>query len=70
MWCTSGIYFRTYLILLYLNDLCKSSNLLKFVLFADDTNTFYENSSKNELERNINNELIKVNYWFMVNRLS
>ena len=28
------------LFILYINDLCNSSSLLKFVLFADDTNLF------------------------------
>ena len=29
------------LFILYINDLCNSSSLLKFVLFADDTNLFF-----------------------------
>ena len=30
------------LFILYINDLCNSSLLLKFVLFADDTNPFFK----------------------------
>jgi len=34
------------LFLLYINDTTLSSNLLQFVLFADDTNLFYCNSGQ------------------------
>ena len=58
------------LFLLYINDLCNASPLLKFVLLADDTNIFYENFDKGKLEETINNELEEISLWFKVNRLS
>ena len=35
-----GSILGTKLFILYINDLCNSSTLLEFVLFADDTNLF------------------------------
>ena len=40
------------------------------MLFADDTNIFYENFDKGKLEETINNELEEISLWFKVNRLS
>ena len=57
------------LFLLYINDLCNVSELLQIVLFADDTNIFYEDVDKTSLEHTLNIELNKINTWFMVNQL-
>ena len=58
------------LFLLYINDICNVSNLLKFVLFADDTNIFCSSTSLYDLQYTINRELAKLFVWFSVNRLS
>ena len=58
------------LFLLYINDICNVSNLLKFVLFADDTNIFCSSTSLHDLQVTINRELDKLFVWFSVNRLS
>ena len=58
------------LFLLYINDICNVSNLLKFVLFADDTNIFCSSASLHDLQDTINRELDKLFVWFSVNRLS
>ena len=58
------------LFLLYINDICNVSNLLKFVLFADDTNIFCSSTSLHDLQDTINWELDKLFVWFSVNRLS
>ena len=58
------------LFLLYVNDICNVSNLLKFVLFADDTNIFCSSASLHYLQDTINIELDKLCVWFSVNRLS
>ena len=50
--------------------LCNVSNLLKFVLFADDTNIFCSSTSLHDLHYTINRELAKLFVWFSVNRLS
>ena len=41
---------------LCINDICSTSNLLKFVLFSDDTNIFYSRQDINVLVNTINNE--------------
>ena len=58
------------LFILYINDLCKVSEILKFVLFADDTNLFASGTDLKQLCDVINEELIKINVWFRVNKLS
>ena len=63
------------LFLIYMNDISNSSNLFKFILFADDTNLFStieytlptHTSNVNEL---LNNELANIYEWLTVNRLS
>ena len=58
------------LFLIYVNDLPNISKILKFYLFADDTNIYYESKSLINLENTINKELDKLYLWLNVNRLS
>ena len=58
------------LFLIYINDICNASRLLKFILHADDTNIFFSSSSLSELCRTINEEMVRVVQWFRANRLS
>ena len=58
------------LFIIYINDLCNVSDLLKFVLFADDTNLFASGTDIKQLCVEINKELSKINVWFNVNKLS
>ena len=58
------------LFIMYINDIVNASKLFKFILFADDTNMFYCNNDTNELIRNTTAELVILNVWFSVNRLS
>ena len=58
------------LFLLYINDLCSVSNVLKLVLFADDTNIFYSSDSLHDLQTTVNAELSKLFAWFSVKKLS
>ena len=58
------------LFILYINDICNVSNLLKFVLFADDTNIFCSHEDVSLLCAQISNELRKLSVWFAVNKLS
>ena len=53
-----------------MNDITKSSNLLHFILFADDTNIFHSHKYINTLVETLNNELNKVSLWFKCNKLS
>ena len=34
---------------LYINDICNVSEIVKFILFADDTNVFYSDHDINNL---------------------
>src|SRR6218665_1262924 len=56
--------------ILYINDLTNVSQLLNFVLFADDTAVLYEHGSMEELQKVVNRELKKLSEWFKTNRLS
>ena len=58
------------LFLVYMNDITKSSNLLNFILFADDTNIFHSHKYINTLVETLNNELKRVSLWFKCNKLS
>ena len=58
------------LFIIYINDICKASELLKFILFADDTNIFRSGTNIVQLAKEISNELEKVNNWFIANKLS
>jgi exonuclease III len=48
------------LFLLYLNDLPLVSNVIKFVMFADDTNAFLRGNNLTAMINSFNTELIKV----------
>lgn len=58
------------LFLLYINDLPNISNKLKFYLFADDTNIYFESDDLKQIERTVNKELKKLHEWLCLNRLS
>ena len=60
----------TKLFILYINDICNTSNVLKFILFADDTNSFCTGSNLKEICQVITSELEKLNLWFSLNKLS
>ena len=58
------------LFLLYINDLCNVSQVLDFILFADDTNIFFSHKDKYILEKTVNDELLKLTGWCLANKLS
>ena len=58
------------LFLLYINDIFNVSPVLKFILFADDTNIFCSGSDIVQLSIIVSNQLDKLNEWFAVNTLS
>ena len=58
------------LFIIYINDFCKSSDILSFILFADDSNLFYSHKNPNTLVNIVNSELIKVTQWIRANKLS
>lgn len=58
------------LFILYINDICEVSKLLRFVLFADDTNFFCSGDDLKTLSENTESEIVKLKIWFDVNKLS
>ena len=58
------------LFILYINDMCKVSKLLQFIVFADDTNIFYLDNDPFKMVKVINEELKQLTMWFKVNKLS
>ena len=59
------------LFLIYINDIVKSSNLFKFILFADDTTIIAPiNNNNKETANMINMELDKIITWLKLNKLS
>ena len=58
------------LFLLYINDIYKASKVLKFFLFADDTNLLFAHKNITTLEKTVNLELSKLSDWLIVNKLT
>ena len=58
------------LFLLYINDLPNISSKMKFFLFADDINIYFESDDLLNVENTVNKELKKLYLWLNVNRLS
>ena len=58
------------LFLIYVNDIAKSSQILSFTLFADDTNLFVSHKDQETLYKTMNQELKQVSLWLNANKLS
>ena len=58
------------LFLVYINDFCRSSDVLSFILFADDSNLFFSHNNPLTLVNTINSELENVAEWIKANKLS
>ena len=65
-----GFVLGPLLFLLYINDLQFASDLIDPTMFADDTNLFYSNKDINFAFLKVNDELQKINEWFISNKLS
>ena len=57
------------LFLIYINDLKFVYDVLDPIMFADDMNLFYSHKDINALFLKVNNELHKINQWFISNKL-
>lgn len=55
---------------LYINDICEVSKILKMVLFADDTNLYCSGKNLEQLLNTVEIELMILKKWFDDNRLS
>ena len=64
------------LFIIYINDFAQASKIFNFIIYADDTtlsstlNTFNDNIQNDNLESLINYELLKINEWLKINKLS
>ena len=58
------------LFILYINDFQNSSNVLSFILFADDTSVFFSHKNPDTLLNTVNNELKYIPAWICCNKLS
>ena len=58
------------LFILYINDFKRSSNMLSFILFADDSNIFLSHRDPRILVNTMNSELKSVHSWIQANKLS
>lgn len=58
------------LFLLYINDITRTTDKLKFILFADDTTIFIQGQDLNYIKNTLNFELTKVSNWIKSNKLT
>ena len=65
-----GSIFGQLFLILYVNDLARSSPLFKYILFADDTNLFASGKTKRALYKKVRAELGVLSQWFACNKLS
>jgi len=63
-----GLILGPLLFVLYVNDLECCSNILNFILFADDTNLFYSHENLDVLISLINRELNLLSDWIRANK--
>ena len=59
-----------FLFLLYINDFCKCSTSFEFIHFADDSTIYISGDNITQLSETVNRELVKVDDWLRVNKLS
>ena len=58
------------LFILYINDIVQVSDILKLIIFVDDTNAFCSGDNVIEVAKIVSNELNKLKVWFDINKLS
>ena len=58
------------LFLIYINDIHKCSEIMSFILFADDTNLFLSDNDLKKLQDMVLQEFKKVVTWLKVNKLT
>ena len=65
-----GSVLGPFLFSIYSNDLPVSTNLLKMIMYADDTTLFCDINNIQNLEITLNAELLKITDWLAANKLS
>ena len=58
------------LFLIYMNDICNSTDKFEFILYADDTTLYISFTSQTNTTNLINTEIEKINKWLAINKLS
>ena len=58
------------LFILYINDMVNCSNVIHFIIYADDTTLLFRCSDLDTLISVVNDELYKLSCWFKANMLS
>ena len=60
------------LLVIYINDFQNASKVFQFIMYADDTTLTccVDTIQSNNIDKVINEELNKVNYWLVTNKLS
>ena len=64
-----GSILGPFLFLVYVNDLPNASRLLDPIMFADDTNLFFNHKDIKHPFTVVNNELVNIKDWFTANTL-
>merc|ERR1712198_437156 len=57
------------LFLIFVNDMSNSSDIFKFIQFADDTTTTHRGKNRERVIQTVENELVKVLEWLTANKL-
>ena len=57
---------------IHINDLIRTSNKCKFIMYADDTTIYFnlEDFDPDNVSNEINNKLEKITKWLQINKLS
>ena len=55
---------------LYINDICNVSNMLDFILYADDKNVFHKHENNDMMCKIVSVELDKLSTWPALNTLA
>ena len=58
------------LFILYINDIVQVSDILKLIIFVDDTNACCSGDNVIEVAKIASTELNKLKVWFDINKLS
>ena len=58
------------LFLIYINDLVRCSNIIQFLLYADDTTVYLQGNNLLNLKHTMNVELTKIYNWVICNKLT
>ena len=58
------------LFLIYINDICNTSEIISFCLFADGTSLLYDHNNIDTGIQMLNTELVKITTWLTSNKLS